>query len=132
LGPRGPPHDGLETAIDAASAGQKQAITSWGADVATRTEHPESSDAPLGLTARSSKGIVTTKVKPDPTALVYLFQTGTDPAHPETWPTPVYESASKHAFEGLPLGQHLYFRAAVIRRGTGQGQWSDIVECTVR
>jgi hypothetical protein len=125
-------HAGLETAIDVASNGQKQAIANWGAVVATRTEYAATTDAPADLTVRSAKGIVTAKVKADPTALVYVFQTGTDPAHPEAWPQAVYESASKHAFSGLPLGQNTYFRAAVIRRGTGQGQWSGIVECTVK
>ena len=125
-------HAGLEAAIDVASDGQKQAITNWGAVVATQTEYPDTTDAPVNLSAKRVNGLVTAKVKSDLSALVYVFQMGTDPAHPETWPPPEYESGSKHVFPSGPPGPSTYVRAAVIRRGTGQGQWSGVVECLVK
>ncbi len=42
------------------------------------------------------------------------------------------ESKAKHAMPGLTIGQKAYCRIAIVRRGTGQGQWSGVMEVTVR
>ena len=69
--------------------------------------------------------------QPDKAAVCYLFQIGTDPTKPETWPAPVVSNGCRYTFSGT-VGQKLYFRVAIQRTRTGLGQWSDIVEVTVR
>jgi hypothetical protein len=44
----------------------------------------------------------------------------------------VVEGGSSYTISGLTIGQKLYGRIAILRRGTGQGQWSGILEVTVR
>jgi hypothetical protein len=57
---------------------------------------------------------------------------GTTPATPDAWPAPVQEGKANHTFSGLTVGQKVYARIAVMRRGVGQGQWSNVVEILVR
>jgi len=54
-----------------------------------------------------------------------------DPANLAAWPAPVVSNGCRHTFSGS-VGQKLYFRVAVQRTRVGLGQWSDIVEVTVR
>jgi hypothetical protein len=77
-------------------------------------------------------GTVQVKCKAERGAVCYLMQTGTDPAHPEAWPSPVITSGAKHLFPGLTVGQKAYFRIAIVRRGGVQGQWSGVMEVVVR
>jgi hypothetical protein len=56
---------------------------------------------------------------------------GTDPGHPELWPVPVMTRGYTYKVGNLPIGQIVYFRVAVIRRGSIQGQWSPILQIQV-
>jgi hypothetical protein len=70
--------------------------------------------------------------KPEDGAVCYLFQHGTDPAHPETWPAPIMSPGSTFVLSNLPVGQIVCVRIAVVRRGSVQGQWSSVLQVTVR
>jgi hypothetical protein len=61
----------------------------------------------------------------------YAFQMGTDPAHPESWPPQAVTKGHTYKVGNLPIGQIVYFRIAVIRRGSIQGQWSPILQIQV-
>jgi hypothetical protein len=74
---------------------------------------------------------VEAKCNPEKGIICYLVQMGTDPAHPEAWPQPAISSGCKHTFPGLTVGQKVYLRMAIVRRGGVQGKWSDVLEVTV-
>ena len=127
-------HDAFEATLNQDCAGDEQAILDWGAKKATRKPATPTTAAPTNARATASKheGAFVARCKADESALCYLFQMGTDPANPASWPAPVIESGCSHDFGGFTVGQKVYFRVAVFRRGTGQGQWSDIVSVTVK
>ena len=127
-------HDHLETTLNTLCAGDPQQVLAWTGEVATRVTLVASSDPPLNAVVESGAeaGTVVARCKADPTAICYLFQQGSDPAHPETWPQPVIEGGAKHTVTGLAIGTKVYFRIAVQRRGTGLGPWSDVLAITVR
>ncbi len=77
-------------------------------------------------------GTVVATCKADRAAVCYLFQQGADPAHPEIWAAPVIESKARHAMPGFTIGQKAYCRISIVRRGTGQGEWSGVMDVTVR
>jgi hypothetical protein len=128
-------HGNLETSLNTVCAGKKDLITAWGGVIETRTAATPTTSAPLKAEARNLKktsGSVVAQCKAEPGAVCYLFQQGSDPAHPETWPPPVIESGCTHKLTGQTVGAKLYFRVAIQRRKTGLGQWSDILEVTVK
>jgi hypothetical protein len=127
-------HDALETSVNVASKGQKEAILAWGGKVATRNPPPPSTDPPVNPTVKTTEtlGTVVAQCKADKAAVCYLFQRGSDPGNPDAWPPHVIETKTRHVVAGLTIGQKVYFRIAVVRRGTGQGQWSGVMEITVR
>jgi hypothetical protein len=57
---------------------------------------------------------------------------GTDQAHPETWPPQVVTRGHTYKVGNLPIGQVVYLRIAVIRRGSIQSPWSPILSIQVR
>jgi len=44
----------------------------------------------------------------------------------------VLESKATYVATGLPVGQKVYCRIAIYRRGVGQGQWSPVMMLLVR
>jgi len=127
-------HTNLEALLNLAAAGDKKAALAWGGKIVSRTVSTASTDAPLNALAKALKtpGSVEAKCKAEKGVICYLFQMGTDPAHPETWPAPKIVGGSKYTVSGLTTGQKVYFRIAIVRRGDVQGQWSDVLEVTVR
>lgn len=127
-------HDALEASVNVVCKGQVAIIQAYGGTPASRTPIAASTDAPSGTSLRSTAtpGGIALKCKAVRGALGYLFQLGTDPKDPEAWPKPELSSGSRHVFAGLTLGQKVYGRIAVVRRRGGQGQWSGLMEITVR
>jgi hypothetical protein len=122
----------LGSAINSVSQGVPKALAAWGAATQTRTILATSTDPPLGVKGKAlGNGLVLGECTRDKAAKCYLFQIGTDPTNLAGWPPPVVSNGCRHTFSG-PVGQKLYFRVAVQRTRVGLGQWSDIVEVTVR
>jgi hypothetical protein len=127
-------HGAFEAMLNQDCAGDEQAILDWGAEKATRTSPAPSTASPTNTRATVTKdeGTVVARCNAEAGAVCYLFQMGTDPANPQSWAPPVIEPGASHEVSGLTVGQKVYFRVAIYRRGTGQGQWSDIVGVTVK
>ncbi len=128
-------HGGLATSLNLASNGDPQAALAWTGKVRQRVLSTPTTEAPLKAMARpvlNASGQVIASCKRDKQGKVYLFQMGTDPAHPETWPPPVMSDSCKYKVTGQTPGTKLYFRVAVFRIRTGQSAWSEIFSVTVR
>jgi hypothetical protein len=127
-------HGNLVALVNLAAAGNKQAALAWGGKIASRTTMPASTDAPVNVTTRTTEtlGSVEVQCKSERGVVCYLFQMGSDPAHPEGWAPPAIVGGCKHTVDGLTVGATVYFRAAIVRRGNVQGQWSDVTAITVR
>ncbi len=127
-------HGNLETLLNLAAAGDPKAVAAWGGKVASRTPTPASTDPPINAIAKATKtsGTVEAKCKAEKGVVCYLFAMGSDPLHPEQWPAPKVSGKCRFLVSGLTVGQKAYFRIALIRRGDVQGQWSDVLEVTVR
>jgi hypothetical protein len=127
-------HEALQTAINVAGKGVEAYLLQYGGNIATRAAVPASTDAPLNAALKLTKtpGEVHAKCQADRKAYAYAFQFGTDPANPDAWPKPAMESKCSYIATGLPLGQKVYARIAILRRGVGQGQWSDMLAIAVR
>jgi hypothetical protein len=127
-------HAALVGTLNVACKGKVANIKAWGGDVASRTVLPASTDPPInpGVTTTATTGSVLAKCRADRGAIGYLFQHGGDPANPDAWPKAELVATSKLTVTGLPVGQKVYFRIAVVRRRGGQGQWSGVMEVTVR
>jgi hypothetical protein len=120
--------------LNVASKGKVANIKAWGGTVASRTALPESTDPPIMPQVKTTPtpGSVFAKCKADRGAIGYVFQHGSDPANPDAWPKADMVTKSRLTVPGLTIGQKVYFRIAVVRRNGGQGQWSGVVEVTVR
>ena len=131
-------HDAVSTACTVASNNDPQAAKAWTGKTVTRTRAPvlpASNAAPVDPklnVIKSRSGSVKGSCTEDAEAIGYLFQTGTDPAHPDTWAPPVQMHGHTCTLRNLPVGQVLCMRIAVLRRGSVQGAWSVILEVTVR
>jgi hypothetical protein len=132
-------HDGVESALNTASNNDPQTAQSWVGKVKSRAKKVVAASTttapPEGTALRSIKrtpGAVEASCTAEAGPVCYLFQQGTDPLHPETWPAPVMVKGHTHKFENLPLGQVLCVRIAIVRRGSVQSQWSPILQITVR
>jgi hypothetical protein len=128
-------HDGLASALNLASNGDAKAALAWTGKVKQRVKTTPTTDPPINAVVKpvlNASGEVIASCKYDPQARVYLFQMGTDPAHPETWPAPVMSESCKYKVTGQAPGTKLYFRVAIFRIRTGQGAWSEILSVTVR
>jgi hypothetical protein len=131
-------HGAVETAINTASNGDAQVAAKWVGQTRTRakpvpvsatTDPPES---PAVRNIKRSPGSVEVSCAEEPGATCYLFQQGTDPLHPETWPSPVTLPGHTHKVRNLPVGQVVCFRIAVVRRGSVQSDWTPVFQITVR
>jgi hypothetical protein len=123
----------VTTSVNIACAGQEKALLAYGATLLGHAAAlPMITDGPLNVSGKAlGNGLVLGECTRDKAAKCYLFQIGSTPANPETWPAPVISNGCRHKFAGTP-GQKIYFRVAVQRRRAGLGLWSDIVEVTVR
>jgi hypothetical protein len=131
-------HDAVVTALNVASNGSALAAQQWvgkvkvrakSVTVSTATPPPEE---PMLRLVKSVPGSVKASCKAEDGVVCYLFQQGSDPAHPELWPAPVMSPGSTHVAQSQPIGQIVYVRIAVVRRGSVQGQWSPILQIQVR
>jgi hypothetical protein len=132
-------HDGVVAALNVTSNGDPAAAEAWTGKTQQRSKpvlaSASTTDAPLDPTLRvvkRSSGQIRASCKADASAVCYLFQQGTDPVHPETWPTPVMSKGHTYTAKNLPIGQVVCVRIAVVRRGSVQGQWSPVLSVTVR
>jgi len=125
-------HGNMESLVNVAANGDKTKATGYGGKVVTRTTYAVTDDPPTnpGIKARGG-GNVEARCKAEKAVICYLFQTGSDPAHPEAWPLPVFSGGCTHTFAGLLPGQKAYVRIAVVRTGSVQGKWSDVLEVMV-
>jgi hypothetical protein len=127
-------HAALVGALNVASKGKVEKIKAWGGTVASRTVLPMSTDPPAKPLVKTTAtlGSVMAQCKAERGAIGYMFQHGSDPANPDAWPKPDLVATSRITVAGLTIGQKVYFRIAVVRRNGGQGQWSGVIEVTVR
>jgi hypothetical protein len=122
-----------EAAITVASKGSVVVVKAWGCVVAGRTTSTPTDEAPQNLSAKNTRipGDVVFRCK-GVQAQAYVYQHADDSTFPVGSPAPVILSSATYTLTGLSAGQKLFFRAAVIRRGTGQSKWSEPVQLTVR
>jgi hypothetical protein len=131
-------HDAVETAINTASNGDPATCQAWVGETKTRTK-----PLPVGVSmappqspgvrnVQRHPGMVLASCQEEPSVVGYAFQMGTDQAHPETWPAAIKTRGHTYKVGNLPIGQMVYFRIAIIRRGSIQGQWSPVLQIQVR
>jgi hypothetical protein len=127
-------HAALVGTLNVASKGKVANIKAWGGTVATRAVLPTSTDPPSKTQVKTTgtPGTVVAQCKAERGAIGYMFQHGLDPANPDAWPKAELVAKAKFTVAGLPIMQKTYFRIAIVRRNGGQGQWSDVIEVTVR
>jgi hypothetical protein len=131
-------HDDVATALNTASNNDPQAAQAWVGKTKTRAKPaPVTTDTtpPAGAVLRTIKkthGSAKASCTPEASTVSYLFQTGTDPAHPEAWPAPFVAGGHTFTFRGQPIGQTLYARIAIVRRGSVQSQWTAVIQIAVR
>lgn len=122
-----------ETTISVASKGSVVAVKAWGCAVAGRTLSTPTDEAPQNVSAKNARspGNAVVHCK-GLRASAYVFQHADDPTFPAGSPAPVVLPGSTYNVTGIPAGQKIYFRVAVIRRVIGQSKWSEPVQLTVR
>jgi hypothetical protein len=131
-------HGAVETALNTDANGDPEVAKKWVGKTKTRAKPVAPSTTttpPENPTLRNIKrrpGSVEASCTPEPGATCYMFQMGTDPLHPETWPSPAMVTGHTHKMDNLPLGQVMCCRIAVVRRGSVQSQWSPVLQITVR
>ncbi len=131
-------HDGVEAALNTASNGDPTAAHAWvgktktralPTPVSTATTPPEN---PALATVKRAPGSVKASCTAEAGAVCYLFQQGADPAHPEAWAAPTMSAGHTLTLRNQPLGQSVYLRIAIVRRGSVQSQWSPVLQIVVR
>jgi hypothetical protein len=131
-------HAAVATAVTTDANGDPEAAKKWVGKVKDRakpvpiTTTTTSPENPALRNIKRRPGAVEASCTPEPGATCYMFQMGTDPLHPETWPSPVTVTGHTHKLENQPMGQVLCCRIAVVRRGGVQSQWSPVMQITVR
>ena len=122
-------HEGLQTAINVAGKGDKAYLETYGGNIVTKNVVAATDEMPTNPTLKNTKisGEAAARCKADPKAYAYAYQFGTEPTNPDAWPKPLLESKSSYTATGLPVGQKVYCRIAVYRRGIGMGQWSPVL-----
>ena len=131
-------HTAVESALNIASNNDPTAAKAWVGEtkvrakpipVSTSTLPPEK--AALRV-VKSHPGMVEASCAEEPSVVGYVFQTGGDPTHPEAWAPGATTRGHTYKMANLPIGQIVYVRIAVIRRGSIQSQWSPILQIQVR
>lgn len=131
-------HANVEAAINARSNGDPQAAQQWTGKLKTRAKPvavTADTTPPTGATLRTvqrTHGMVKGRCNPEPSAEGYLFQTGGDPLHPETWPPPFFAHGHTFSLRNQTVGQTVYMRMAVVRRGSVQSGWTQVLQVVVR
>jgi hypothetical protein len=131
-------HDGVTGAIDSANADDPTTANQWTGRTKTRAPRrppSASTDPPLNAhfnNIKSRPGGVKASCDRDPDALCYLYQYGTDPKNPDGWAGPSTRTGNTFSLYDQPIGLKLYVRIAIVRRGSGQSQWSALQEVIVR
>jgi hypothetical protein len=131
-------HDTVESTLNTVCNNDPVAAKAWTGSTKQRTAPlavGASTLPPEGAAVRNVKahpGMVEASCAKEQSIVGYAFQVGTDPAHPEAWPAQVFSKGPKHKFGNLPIGQTVYVRVAVIRRGSIQSPWSPILQIAVR
>jgi hypothetical protein len=122
-----------EATITVASKGSVGGVKAWGCVVAGRTSTTPTDEAPQHLSVKNARtpGDVVARCK-GIRAQAYVFQLADDPTFPAGAPAPVVLPNATYTMTGLPAGQKIFVRVAVIRRMTGQSKWSEPVQLTVR
>lgn len=131
-------HANVETALNTASNGDPAAAKAWLGQTKTRAVPlPVGSsnlppEKPAVRNVKKHPGMILASCAEEQSTVGYAFQMGTDPAHPESWPPQVVTSGHTYKVGNLPIGQVVYLRIAVIRRGSIQSPWSPILQIQVR
>jgi hypothetical protein len=131
-------HDNVEAAINTRSNGDPQAVQAWVGKVKTRAKPtPVTADTtpPTGASfgaVKRNHGMVKARCTPEPSVEGYLFQTGSDPLHPETWPAPSFSHGHTFTLKNQTIGQIVCVRIAIVRRGSVQSQWTQVLQAVVR
>ena len=131
-------HDSVAAALNTASNGDPAAAQAWTGKTRTRakpvpisaTTTPPESPTLRNLKTRS--GWVEASCAKEASVIGYVFQQGSDPAHPELWAPGAMTSGHTYKAGNLPIGQTVYFRIAIVRRGSIQSQWSPVLSILVR
>jgi hypothetical protein len=125
----------LQGTLTAICGGNLALIKGWGAVPGVVTKTPETTDAPTGAKATTSKttpGTVLAKCPALPGVTTYFWVLGADPGPPAATVKPAVTTGSRTRFTGLTAGQVMYLRVAVVRRHGGVSAWSEAVQVTVR
>jgi hypothetical protein len=131
-------HASVESALNTASNNDPTAAQAWVGQTKQRAK-----PVPVGISnlppekaavhnVKSRPGYILASCDEEQGAVGYAFQIGTDQTHPEGWPPPSMTRGHTYKVGNLPIGQVVYVRIAVIRRGSIQGQWSSILSIQVR
>jgi hypothetical protein len=130
-------HDNVATTLNTASNGDPVAAQAWTGKTKARAKPaPVTQDVtpPAGASLRSLKkghGVVLARCNPEPSAEGYLYQTGGDPNHPETWAGPSFSKSHTFKLRNLTIGQTVNMRIAVVRRGSVQSQYTQVLQVVV-
>jgi hypothetical protein len=130
-------HSSVESALNTASNGDPVAAAAWLGETKARakplpvgaTNGPPAN--PAVRTVKKHPGMVEASCTPEQSVVGYAFQMGTDPTNTQTWSAQVVTRGHTYKMPNLPIGQNVYVRIAVIRRGSIQGQWSSILQIQV-
>ena len=131
-------HDNVVTSLNNASDNDPAAAEAWVGKTKQRAKPAPASEStlpPAGALLESLKtrhGSVRATCTAEPGAVSYLFQTGSDPAHPEAWAPPAIAHGHTFTVNDLPIGQPFYMRVAIVRRGSVQSQWTDVLKIVVK
>jgi hypothetical protein len=131
-------HDTVESTLNTVCNNDPVAAKAWTGENKQRAKPlpvGASTLPPENAAVRNVKahpGMVEASCAKEPSVVGYAFQMGTDPAHPEAWPPQVVTKSRTHKFANLPIGQIVYVRVAVIRRGSIQSPWAPILQIAVR
>ncbi len=131
-------HDAVATAVSSASNNDPQAAQAWVGKTRTRAKPaPVTQDVtpPTGAglkTIKSRPGTVVAFCTPEQSAAGYAFQTGSDANHPETWPPASFSNGHTFTLRNQPIGSTVNVRIAIVRRGSVQSGWTQVLSIVVR
>jgi hypothetical protein len=130
-------HENVESAINTASNGDPVAAQAWVGKTKERAKPAaitQNTAPPTGASLRAVKrhnGTVKGRCNPEPSAEGYLFQTGSDPLNPQNWPAPAFSKGHTFTLANQTIGQTVNMRIAIVRRGSVQSQWTQVLQVVV-
>ena len=131
-------HNSVESAVNTASNNDPVAAKAWTGQTKEKAKPLPvgASTLPPGSPAvrnvKAHPGMIEASCAKEQSVVGYVFQMGTDPTHPEGWPASLTTRGHTWKVGNLPIGQVVYLRIAVIRRGSIVSPWSPILEIQVR